>query len=462
MINGAESFWLHEERPSQPERPSLPSGVHEADVVIVGAGLSGLWTAYWLLAAEPSLRVVVLEARRVGHGASGRNGGWVSPKPLGLAKHFLNAPNGSRESLRSLQELLRASVPQILDVFGSAGHDIDAAHDGFLSVAHTPSEAARLRKQTERDVAAGTSPGLRYLEGREARDYLNVEGVVAAAFNPHAAVVNPAKMVYALAKIVESMGAVIHEGSAVTSIGTRLVSTADAEISCRYSVNATEGYGQGIGGTRRWLAPIMSSMLVTEPLPDSYWTSVGWTKRWGVSGSGHRYFYSQRTPDNRIAFGGRGLPYKYGSRLDVDGRVSGWTVNKLDELLRTALGVDRSVAVTHAWCGMLGVPRDWTPSVSLCEETGKGLLGGYVGQGLPASYVAAGTMADLILGKKTDRTALPWVDRRRRQWEPEPLRFAGAYGVYGLYQVADVLEHKTGSPRTSIFARIADKVGGRV
>lgn len=404
---------------------------------------------------------MILEAERIGHGASGRNGGWISSKLAGLERTYERTKRIDASDASELRAATRRSVTEILEIFESSGHDIEAAQDGFMVVANLPSEAQRLRQQTEAERSRDPHSGTELLEKEEARELLRVDSTQAATFNPNGAVVNPAKLVYALADLVETMGGEIFESTRVTQVASGSVTTEHGKVSCDHVVLATEGYGQGVGRNPRMITPIMSSMIITDPLPNDYWESVGWLNRRGVCGSGHRYFYSQRTVDNRLALGGRGLPYKFGSGLDKNGEVGAATVQQLRNIMGKALGVGSEHRLAQAWCGMLGVPRDWSPSVTFDEATRIGSICGFVGQGLTATFLAAGSLADLILQKQTRRTRYPWVGRKTRNWEPEPLRFAGAYAVYSLYQLADLEEQTLRRRSTSAFAKVADWLGGR-
>ena len=173
--------------------------------------------------------------------------------------------------------------------------------------------------------------------------------------------------------------------------------------------------------------------------------------------------YAQRTADGRIALGGRGVPYRFGSRTDNDGRHPAPTVEALRELLYALLpGRRRDAPIAHAWCGVLGVPRDWCASVALDRATGLGWAGGYVGSG--RGHDQPGRPApspDLPSADDTELTGLPWVGHRVRRWEPEPLRWLGVHAMYAAYRAADRREQASQRPTTSLLARIADRITGR-
>jgi glycine/D-amino acid oxidase-like deaminating enzyme len=209
-----------------------------------------------------------------------------------------------------------------------------------------------------------------------------------------------------------------------------------------------------------------SSMIVTEPLPPEIWATIGWEGGETLGDLAHAYMYAQRTADGRIALGGRGVPYRFGSRTDNDGRTSAATVAALREILVRFFPATAAVGIDHAWSGVLGVPRDWCASVHLDRTTGLGWAGGYVGSGVATSNLAARTLRDLVRldsgqGRRTGLTALPWVDHRVRSWEPEPLRWAGVRGMYAAYRGADRRELAGRSAATDRVARYADRISGR-
>jgi glycine/D-amino acid oxidase-like deaminating enzyme len=155
------------------------------------------------------------------------------------------------------------------------------------------------------------------------------------------------------------------------------------------------------------------------------------------------------------------VPYRFGSRTDHDGRTQPATIRQLTNLLHDLFPQAAQAGVERAWCGVLGVPRDWTPTVQLDPQTGLGSAGGYVGNGVSTAYLAGRTLADLVLDEDTQRTRLPFVGRQARPWEPEPLRWLGAHLVYGLYRTADRRESARETPRDSRLSTIANHISGR-
>ena len=455
-MSTAPSFWL-DQLGSRPRRPAL-TGEREADVCIIGGGFTGLWTAYELKRADPSLVVVVLEAQHVGFGASGRNGGWVLGKLSGSSEAWRQrgGPNGARTMVRAIQQ----TVEEVGTVVAREDIDCDWQHGGSLTVAQSDIQLERLRAQAaaERQVL-GEDLAWQLLDAGALAARLTVADGRGALYTPHCARVQPARLVDGLAAAAERAGAVIYESTAVSTIEPALALTAGGTVRARYVLRATEGYTADLKGEHRALLPMNSSMIVTEPLDETTWAQIGWDGAETVLDGSHLYTYSQRTADGRIAIGGRGVPYRFGSRTDREGPVPERTVHELRARLATLFPSLRDAPVARAWHGILGVSRDWCPTVGLDSVTGLGYAGGYAGEGVAASNLAARTLRDLVLGRDTELTRLPWVGSPARDWEPEPLRFIGARGIYTLYRLADRQERRT--ERTSRIATVADRIAGR-
>jgi len=460
--NGEVSYWW-QARGVPPRRPSLP-GAAEADVCIVGAGFTGLWTAYYLKRADPGLRIIVLEETFAGFGASGRNGGWVTAALPGSRSRYAQSVSGpphGREGVRELERHLRETVDEVARV--CAAEDIDAGlvKGGTLSVATSAAQDARLREHLEHERAWGDGPGIvRYLDKNELAERVQVTGAAGALFYPDCARVQPAGLVAGLAEAVTRSGVLLYEGTAVTAISAGRARTAAGDVRARYVLRCTEGFTAGLPGQHRTLLPMNSAMIVTGPLSDAAWKSIGWDGCETLGDEAHAYIYAQRTADGRIALGGRGIPYRFGSGLDHDGAIAAATVAQLGRILRRMFPVTAEAGIDHAWCGVLGVPRDWCATVTMDPRTGLGWAGGYTGHGVAAANLAGRTLADLVRGVPSPLTTLPWVDHRSPRWEPEPARWAGVHGLYALYRAADRLESADRSARTSLLARAGDLISG--
>jgi glycine/D-amino acid oxidase-like deaminating enzyme len=252
--------------------------------------------------------------------------------------------------------------------------------------------------------------------------------------------------------VVEARGARIHERTRVTAIGPGVVRTEHGDVRARTVVRATEGYTARLPGARRALAPVYSLIIATEPLPDSVWDEIGLRERETFSDHRHLIIYGQRTADGRMVFGGRGAPYHFASRIRPDYDRVPRVFAALERTLGELFPVLRGATITHRWGGPLGIARDWHASVGLDRDTGLAWAGGYVGDGVSTTNLAGRTLADLITGRTSELTALPWVGHRSRNWEPEPLRWLGANAGLQAMIWADNAENRSGkSSRLAAF-----------
>ena len=438
------SLWLDTfEGDLTPRRPL--AGDIEADVAIVGAGYTGLWTAYYLLKTQPDLRVVILEREIAGFGASGRNGGWCSA--LFAASHDKIARSHGRDAAVRLQREMFSTVDEVGRVLASEGIDARFHKGGTLTLVTSPTQLDRVKETIAEDRAWGFGEeDSRWLGRSELDVRLRVDGALGARFTPHCARIDPARLVRGLAETVEKLGATIYEKTPATEIRERSVSTSRGRVTADVVVRATEGYTADLPGHKRALLPLYSLMIATEPLPQETWAQIGWNGYETIHDGRHLLIYAQRTADDRIAIGGRGAPYHFGSRIDDendrDPRVFGGLRTVLTELFPALRGAH----VTHEWGGCLGVPRDWFSSVGYDRSSGLAWAGGYVGDGVATTNLAGRTLRDLILGRDSDLVRLPWVNHRSRRWEPEPLRWLGVNLGLKVMAHADRVEERSGKP----------------
>jgi glycine/D-amino acid oxidase-like deaminating enzyme len=456
--NGDVSFWYASSGlPSR--RPAL-DGDRDADVCIVGAGFTGLWTAYYLKQAAPQLEIVLLEREFAGFGASGRNGGWLSDQ-IALSRPAVTRAHG-RDAVLALQRAMGETVDEVIAVAAREGIDADIVKHGLLRIARSPAQAARLRRSIADDRDWGIGPdGLVELDRVALGERVRVADATLGSWDRNAARVQPAKLVQGLARAIEQLGVRIYEDTGVRQIEPGAARSDRGTVRARHVICCLEGFTAGLQGQHRTWLPLNSAMVVTAPLPDEVWQEIGWEGDELLGDNSHAYVYAQRTADGRIALGGRGVPYRFGSRTDDDGRTQQWTIDQLAATLRSMFPAAANVPIEHAWCGVLGVPRDWSPTVRLDRATGLGIAGGYVGHGVATTNLAGRTLRDLILDEQTELTELPWVGHTARKWEPEPFRWLGARLVYGLYRYADRRESASGAERTHAAARFADFISGR-
>ncbi len=450
------SLWLDTCGDDLTPRPALAAST-DVDVAIVGAGYTGLWTAYYLATADPTLRIAVVEAEFAGFGASGRNGGWCSA--LFAAPWPAVAKVAGRAGVTAMHRAMTDTVTEVGRVAATLPLATAFHRGGTLALAMGPAQEARLGAYlAEHEKWGLPSPDLSWLTAAETAARLDVPGVLGAAYSPHCARVQPAALVRGLARAVEALGVTLYEGTPALTLGPGGVDTPGGRLRASVVVRATEAYTALLPGSRRTLLPLYSLMIATEPLPRSFWDTVGWSAAETVTDGRHLLVYAQRTADDRIAFGGRGAPYHWGSAVRPSFDHSPRVFDALASALHALFPGTRDAAITHRWGGPLGVPRDWFPSVGLDRGTGQAWAGGYVGDGVATTNLAGRTLADLILERDTDLVHLPWVGHRSPRWEPEPLRWLGVNVGRWLATSADAAEARTGrrTRRGRLLTRLLD------
>ena len=423
----------------------------DVDVAIVGGGYTGLWTARELLRRDATLRIAVIEQSLCGFGASGRNGGWASAL-YPVSDDAVVARYGQGE-FAHLRKTLQRAVIELGAAADLDGINADYVRGGSLTLARSELQVQRLEGAVEHSRTLGVSEAdFSWLDASAARERIAISEVRGATFTPHCARIHPARLVRGLAASVEHLGAHVFENTRVTRIvpgrkGRRPeVLTVGASVHADVVVRATEGYTPTLPRSRRDLVPIYSLMVASEPQSDEFWADVGLANYETFSDGRHLLIYGQRTEDNRIAFGGRGAPYHFGStvepRFDHNAKVFALLEATLHELFPSLAG-----SVTHRWGGPLAMPRDHSPSVVVDLGTGLASAGGYTGDGVVLSHVCATALADLLTAPEqdTDHTRLPFVQHPRRRWEFEPLRWLGINAGLSLATWSDHHERRWGS-----------------
>jgi glycine/D-amino acid oxidase-like deaminating enzyme len=434
------------------------------DVVVVGAGFTGLWTAHSLVCAEPSARVAVVEAEVAGFGASGRNGGWCSA--LFCASDSRIARTCGAESARAMRRAMQETVDMVGATAASEGIDCCFDKGGTIVAARNVAQVQRARAEVDRARSFGLlGDDLRWLEADEAREMLGVSGIMGGTYTPHCASLDPARLVRGLADAVERRGVTLFEQTRAQEIipggagRYPAVRTRGGVLRAEVVVRATEAWTPQLKGQGRSIVPVYSLMVATEPLADSFWSSAGLARRETFSDNRHLVVYGQRTRDGRIAFGGRGAPYHFASavrdRFDKVPRIHAALRDALVELFPALEGV----SITHSWGGPLGVPRDWFSSVGVDFSTGLAWAGGYVGDGVSTSNLAGRTLADLVLRRDSELVRLPWVGHRWPRWEPEPFRWLGINAALWATKASDSSERRRGRP-SAAAARMSRLLGG--
>jgi len=450
------SLWLETCGEDLTPRPGLPGSI-DVDVAVVGAGFTGLWTAYYLLGADPTLRVAVIEREVAGFGASGRNGGWMSALFPASGAKLAALPGSSDGQARRQLAAMRDTLDEVATACAEEDIDCDFHRGGTLAFVRSPAQLERARASIDEAREYGDEDTV-LLGPRQTAEHAHATRMYGATFTPHCARVQPARLARGLARAVERHGGTIYEQTAVHEILPGIVRTDHGDVRAEIVIRATEGYTPALAGQRREIVPVYSLIVATEPLPESVWDEIGLADSPTFTDFRHLLIYGQRTADGRIVFGGRGAPYHFGSSVESEFDRVERVFADLRETLVELFPVLRETTFTHSWGGPLGIARDWMASVGLDRSTGLGWAGGYVGDGVSTTNLAGRTLSDLVTGQQTDLTTLPWVDHRSPKWEPEPLRWMGINTGLRAMGLADHEESLTS--RGSRLARLLSPLVG--
>jgi len=443
------SFWLETSRDDLGPRPGL-DGSTDADVAILGAGTTGLWTAYYLKRRDPSLRIVVVEREIAGFGASGRNGAWCAPD-LNISISRLARLHGE-DAARRMQLATYDAVDEVGRACEEESVDAGFHKGGEILIARGPHGVPSLEGSLKAYRRFGFGDRYRLLDADELATRVRVAGAVRGLASDGAAVVHPGRLVRGLARTVERHGVRIVEGTPVTdfrprdSAGRATLVTPRGDVRAPMIVLAGEAYLSELPRLHRQLVPLWSLIVLTEPLSEAQWAEVGWANREVVASTRLSIDYLSRTEDGRILFGGRGAPYRFGSPIRAEYDRHAATHARLKGFVREWFPSLAGIRFTHEWGGPLGMPRDWHPTVAFDTATGIATARGYVGHGVSTTNLAGRTLTDLITGTRSPLTELPFVNHRSRNWEVEPFRWIGLrYAQWAVGRVDERAE-RTGEP----------------
>ncbi len=454
------SYWLETSGDDLTRRPAL-DGTVDADVAILGAGLTGLWTAYYLKRRDPSLQIVVVEREVAGFGASGRNGAWCAPD-LNISMSRLAKLHGD-DAARRMQQATYDAVDEVGRACADAGLEAGFHKGGEIIIARGRHGVPALEASLEEYRHFGFGDRYRLLEPDELATRIRVAGAVRGLASDGAAVVHPGRLVRGLARVVEGMGVRIAEGTPVTDFrpkdasGRAALVTQRGDVRAPVVVLAGEAYLADQPRLHRQLVPLWSLIVLTEPLSDAQWAEIGWANREVVASTRLSIDYLSRTADGRILFGGRGAPYRFGSPIRPEFDRHRPTHERLKAFVREWFPSLEGIRFTHEWGGPLGMPRDWHPTMSFDPATGIATARGYIGHGVSTTNLAGRTLTDLITGTPSPLTELPVVNHRSPDWEIEPLRWIGVrYAQWAIGRV-DERAQRTGEPPSgrSLPERIA-------
>ena len=421
------SLWMDQLDEPLLARPALAEDL-DVDVAIIGAGYTGLWTAYYLKLQAPGLKIAIIEAQTAGFGASGRNGGWLMGNLLGEDRLLADLSPVQR---RASYDLLHNIPDEVEIVLEREGIACDYRKGGVLyCAARYPEQETSLRQYLDSLHKQGLNENdYRWLNPEQLAQQIRIAKPYGGIYAPHVATLHPAKLVRGLARTVERMGVRIYENSPVTHWQAGSLRTAQASVRSRWVVPAVEGYSVTLPPLGRYQLPVQSLIVATEPLSAATWDEIGLSNGQAFSESSRQVTYGQRTADNRLVFGARG-GYQFAGKLRHDFNLTRSEISLRRYLFGELFPQLKNVQITHGWGGNLGMSRRFKPHMLCDPASGIALSGGYGGEGVGASNLGGRTLADLILQRDTELVHQPWVIPRRgldalRAWEPEPCRWLG-------------------------------------
>jgi len=429
------SYWLRAYGPYE-SNPPLEGDI-QTDVAIVGGGFTGLSTAHNLLLDEPTLRVVVLESKVVGYGASGRNGGF-SMTLFGLEAGVTKMLFGQQKTVEA-HRYMENAVDYVQELVAKYAMDSDYEHPGFFRVATTPGFVKRIQKDMEILTEMGIG-GLEWWEAERVREEVDSPLFLGACWEPRSGLLDPAKHVRELKRIAMQVGATIYEETPVLEI-TRgkkfIVFTPAGKVTANKVVFATNAWSHLLPQLRRKQVPAFTHMVVTEPLSEEQLGTIGWRNRQGIEDARNLVHYFRLTKDNRIAMGGRDVSIAYGKDMDRDHNER--TFELLERDVEQIFPGLKGIRFVDRWGGPVSVPVDMAPAIGFVGDQRAVYSLGCVGHGVSMAQLNGRTIADLILEKETDLTQVWFVGRRTIPWPPEPFRFVVSQAIRGYLKAEDAI-----------------------
>jgi glycine/D-amino acid oxidase-like deaminating enzyme len=431
-----KSLWA--EGFTQQQFPTITENLN-CDVAIIGGGFSGLWSAFHLHQAKPELKIALFESQHIGYGASGRNGGWIS------ADYPVYRSTLEKRHSKKVADLVFASLKKSIDEIG----DFATSHAPSAGFVKGGTVMFARNKAQEIRLKAGVDEEHQWLNREELNEVIRIAGAQGGLHNAYCASANPMQLVQGLAKFLSGKIS-IYEGSTASEIAPHMLAVNSCVVKASIVINATEVFRNA----PREQIPLYSLMVATEPLTDSQWNEIGNAGRATFAEGLHLINYAQRTPDNRLAIGGRGARYPFGSRKSSAIENSTRIHESIRGLARSWFPYIPDLKFTHAWGGAVAITRDWEPYVRWDSEFGYGIIGGYAGDGMTMTYLASKALVQEIINGTDDVRGLHFINRRSRSWEMEPIRYAAINTLVKLSDIADYEEKLTNRP--SVLSRIIE------
>lgn len=412
-------FWDLSREARSPEPPL--EGDVTADVAIIGAGYTGLSTAYHLKAADPTLNVAVLEAETAGFGASGRNGGFVMTL-FGSSVPLMKMLHG-KERVRDAHHFMVRAIDSLEDTIRTHDIDCDYERNGFLRIATAPAYLPRIRDEIELFQSLGIE-GLEWVDGNWLQDRIKSRRFLGGCWEPYSGSLNPVKWTAGLRRLAVSSGARLYERSPVTGVtrtGTRMrLTTPRGTVTADKVVYATNGYSHRVPGMRFSQIPAFTYVIATEPLDDAQLASIGWQGREAIEDGRNFMHYFRLLPDRRIIAGGGPGLVPFAGNMNHDSYPKAWA--HLEQFIVDTFPQLAGIKVAYRWGGAFSMTSDFTPRIATLSG-GRAICSiGCTGHGVAMTQMNGQIVRDLVLERQSDLTELWFVNRRSLPMPPEPIQ----------------------------------------
>ena len=446
-------FWV-DQLDSTTEEPFALTGSKETDLVIIGGGFTGLWTALLASEANPGRRIVILESETVGYGASSRNGGFCDAS---LTHGLENGVSHWPEEMPTLVRLGRENLNGIIETTERHNIGCDVEKTGEINVATEQWQVEQLLEST--NLAKSFGEDIQFLDSNAVKEQVNSPTYLAGLWNRDGALMlDPGKLVRGLQDTVTSLGVAIFEKSPVvdlTKSGNKIVvSTQNGQVSADRVVIATNAFNPVLKKIRRYVIPVYDHVLVSEPLSSSQLQSLNWSNRQGVGDSGNQFHYYRLTKSNRVLWGGYDAHYYFGNRMGSEVENNDQTFSTLAEHFFETFPQLEGLSFTHKWSGPIGTTTRFSCTWGASHQGQVVWAVGYTGLGVGATRFGAQVALDLVDGIDTERTELEMVRKQPFPFPPEPFRWLGVQITSSMMKRSDRNEGRRG-----LWLKLLDRFG---
>ena len=447
-------YWLDDPGRPRPE-PAL-TGAETCDLLVVGGGYSGLWTALIAKERDPGRDVVLVEGREVGWAASGRNGGFCAASLThGLSNGITRWP----DEIAKLEELGARNLDAIEEAVARYGLDCDFERSGEIDVATEPHQAAELREWYQELERRGLAEGIEFLDTAAVREQVDSPTFLAGLHDRRGvAMLHPAKLAWGLKRACVELGVRVYEHTpalALKAYGAGMaVRTPYGSVRARRVALGTNIFPSLVKRVRAFTVPVYDYALMTEPLTDGQLASIGWKNRQGLGDSANQFHYFRLSADNRILWGGYDAIYPYGGRVRAEYDDRPETYAKLAEHFFTCFPQLEGLRFSHAWGGAIDTCSRFSAFFGSAHHGKVAYAAGYTGLGVGATRFGAEVMLDLLAGERTERTELEMVRRKPLPFPPEPFAWTGIALTKWSLARAD-----THGGRRNLWLKTMDRLG---